>query len=136
MTNLSPITEMRDGERQARAELENIVELIAALTASKEAEDDEATTEVVARIEESAFRIEVRSGWTTNPRELAPEEYRLMLAGGGPTVWLTGELDSNREPTTARLLYSDVGGDGWLWPGDKAEEEALLEFAQCFYFGE
>ncbi len=87
-------------------------------------------------IEEDPVGIQVRSGWHTPGEEEAPAEYEILLCTGGPAVRITGELSQHQEPETAQIEYQD-----WFTPwaryGDTSDEEdeALLTYAQQFYFG-
>jgi hypothetical protein len=60
--------------------------------------------------------------------------YSITLAGGGPAMRISGELDEHNQPTTARLEYQD-----WFTPWTEftgIEENLLLEVANHHYFGE
>lgn len=81
-------------------------------------------------IQEMPYSVEVRTAW----HELgspATRQYRLMLAGGVPTVYLVGNIDEDGVPCTAQLDC----GDGFL-PVTEKENEALVNFAANFHFGE
>lgn len=92
--------------------------------------------EVERAIREDALSIEVRSGWTTPGAEaLEPEDFRIVLCTGGPHVQIVGEL-SQGEPSRAWLEYS-----GWFIPmteriNEPGDQNALLDYARQFYFGE
>ena len=48
--------------------------------------------------------------------------------------WIARDIDRWQQPETARLEYQD-----WFTPWTEyyqADENTLLEYAQCFYFGE
>jgi hypothetical protein len=90
------------------------------------------------RIQESVLSVEVRSAWY-NPgdpdcRDMAPEEFQILLTTGGPALRLCGELDEHCQPTRAVLQFQDWGTP-WTdyYTGDM---DTLLAFASCFYFGE
>lgn len=84
-------------------------------------------------IHETPLSIEVRSAWTTlDEGPLTPAEYRIVLCTGGPHVELVGDLDTNGEPERVRVLYKDWDCHGELFDFDR---EAVLEYAQMFYFG-
>ena len=133
-------------EAQARAQLQHITEMVGALQHALDAEDHsvdsadaiyDAIDDAVHAIETSSLSVEVRSYWTLlmGPSyALAPEEYRIVLCTGGPAVQIVGDLDIDREPSTARLQHQD-----WSTPWTDyrltAEEEAtLLVYARTFYF--
>lgn len=146
---------------QARAQMDSILEMIAALEVDydrlEELEDrgdldqDELeelgelrasagdckdADEARQRIEEYALSVEVRSGWSSPGGEMQPEEFRILLCTGGPAVQVVGELDKYNEPDKARLQYQD-----WFTPWEELilsseEYDALLTYCQCFYFGD
>ena len=90
------------------------------------------------RIHEDALCVEVRSGWYTLDSDddaKAPEEYRILLCTGGPTCQIIGQLDGYGQPKSARIQHQD-----WFTPWqdldiESEDEQALLTYAQCFYFG-
>jgi len=94
--------------------------------------DEDAARE---QIQEDALSVQVRSGWANSPDEMEAEEFEILLCTGGPACRIVGELDRN-EPTRARIEYQD-----WFTPWielvdiSSKEREALLTYAQQFYFG-
>jgi len=89
--------------------------------------------EAQTRIQEDALLIEVRSGWCALGDTLEAGEFSILLTTGGPTVWIRGELDDNREPSRAWLEVQDWGTP-WTRYYD-ASQEVLLAYARCFCFG-
>lgn len=87
------------------------------------------------QIEESPLSVEVRSDWHTPGGDSTPGEYNILLCTGGPAVRIVGQLSEHGEPESARLEYQD-----WFTPWEEyrldAEEETVVEYARCFYFGE
>ena len=87
------------------------------------------------RIEEDPLSVQVRSGWANSPAEFEAEEYEILLCTGGPACRIVGELDRG-QPDRARIEYQD-----WFTPWveyldiTSEEREALLTYAQQFYFG-
>ena len=61
-------------------------------------------------------------------------EYKITLCTGGPAVRIVGELD-NGYPHSASLEYQDWGTPWTAYWLKEEEEEILLEYAQCFYYG-
>lgn len=122
-----------DNDRLAetfRSALAAIHDLVAPL------EDDD-SGEARERILEDALSVEVREPWHS-PGEAhdGPCEYRLLLATGGPAIRIIGRLDAFHEPETAVLEVQD-----WFLPWTALEtrpedDEALLAYARCFWFGE
>ena len=60
------------------------------------------------------------------------KQYIIILAGGGPAMRITGELDENNTPITARLEYQDWFTE-WI-KYKEADEEILLRVANYNYF--
>ncbi len=99
--------------------------------------------EATQAIHENALEVEVNYGWrsvgnTGEELPFTPEQFRILLCTGGPAVRITGELDENGQPESARLEYSD-----WGTPWTEAhvidltgeDDGSLLAYAQAFYFG-
>lgn len=88
-------------------------------------------------IEETPLSIEVRSDWHTPGEPGESAEYNILLGTGGPACRIIGSLNGHSEPEDARFEYQD-----WFKPWTTAnnlsreEEDALLEFARSFYFGQ
>ena len=62
-----------------------------------------------------------------------PFEFCILLSTGGPASRIRGELD-NGEPCRAWLEVQDWGTP-WTQYFD-IEQDTLLAYARCFYFGE
>jgi hypothetical protein len=90
--------------------------------------------EALERITDDALEVAVRSGWST-PGELEAEEYNILLCTGGPAVRIRGELSEYKEPESAWLEYQDWGTP-WEVLRLGADEDAVLTYARCFFFGE
>lgn len=109
---------------------EELAELEAAVMIDGEEVDEETARE---RIQEDPLSLEVRSSWTALGEELTADEFCILLTTGGPAVRIVGDLDRG-EPSRARLEVQD-----WGKPWTKyfqAEQETLLAYCGCFYFGE
>lgn len=135
----------RDEEKAAkldkigRSAVASIVEHVRALEKAEKAEDADAYEKAEQEIQEAPLSVEVRGGWHTpgDTRDAdRPEEYRILLATGGPAVRIIGELDNDGEPFSATLQTQDWGTSWTDYRASDAEEKALLRYAQCFYFGE
>ena len=85
------------------------------------------------RLQEEPLSVEVRSGWGSYS-ELQPEEYRIVLTIGGPSLSIQGDLNQYQEPCTAVMLMQDWGTQ--LTPFRDVDEDVLVQFAQKFYYGE
>ena len=79
-------------------------------------------------IDSQALSVEVRSGWYAQGTEPEPEEFRIVLSVGGPTLTLEGELDRYGSPCCAQLRYSWYSRSELL-PCIESEAEALVWFA-------
>lgn len=92
--------------------------------------------EAVPRIHEDALSVEVRSDWHVPGGDDAPAEFRIVLCTGGPHVEMRGELNEHGEPVRAWLAYNDWFKPMTERPNRPGDEEALLAYAACFYYGE
>ena len=81
----------------------------------------------------------MRSGWYVPGDDAAkPEEFEILLCTGGPAVRLIGTLDDHEQPESVTMQVQD-----WFQPWtsfgpsrDDNEDDVLLVYARCFYFGE
>jgi hypothetical protein len=111
---------------------EELADLEAAVTL-----DDEEVTEDEARqrIEEDALSAQVRSDWENSADEFTPAEYCLLLTTGGPAVRIIGELEGG-EVQSARLEVQDWGTPWTEHCTTGEDNDALMSYARCFYFGD
>jgi hypothetical protein len=86
------------------------------------------------RIQEDALSVEVRSDWHVPGENNEPGEFCILLSTGGPASRIRGELDEHCEPRRAWLEVQDWGTP-WTQYFD-IEQDTLLTYARCFYFGE
>lgn len=108
-----------------RDELEELLKL---------AGDCEDEDDARQRIDEDPLSLQVRADWREpGSDDNEPVEFCLLLTTGGPAVRIIGEL-SNFEPTHATLQVQDWGTP-WTDYTD-ADQDVLLAYAKCFYFGE
>lgn len=108
----------------------SILELVDALC---DAGDDNDTAR--ERIEQDVLSVRVRSDWRNvgeAPGE--PVEYEILITTGGPAVRIVGDFNDYCEPISATLQVQDWGTP-WTDYRD-ANEDVLLDYARCFYFGE
>ena len=102
--------------------------------------DEDAAREA---IQEDPLSVQVRSEWHTPGQESEEGEYEILLCTGGPAVRIFGDLGRYSEPDgrysepdDAQLEYQD-----WFTAWERycdtspEEDEALLYYARCFYFG-
>lgn len=83
---------------------------------------------------EDALSVEVRSDWHTPGDSGADTEYCILLSTGGPATRIIGDLNQWKQPVSATLQIQDWGTP---WTDYReADEDTLLKYADCFYFGE
>ena len=127
---------LKHARESGKASLEALVEMVDALIAAEEANDDDAREKAEQVIHEDPLSVQVRSDWYTpgDKDGAKAAEYELLLATGGPAVRIIGDLECG-EPISARLEVQD-----WFIPWTRlvtseGDDEKLLRYAQCFYFG-
>ena len=140
-------------KEQAQAQFESIVEMVKRLRHSRDCEnlqcmegkeggdswddpksyhDEDSARQAII---EDALDVQVRSGWHAPGWESGPEEYRILLCTGGPAVRIIGELNQHKEPESAKLEYQDWF-TYWEEHREGIDEDILLAYAGCFYFGD
>lgn len=82
------------------------------------------------------FAVETREAWTAAGSQADPGEYRLLLAGGGPTVWIRGELDGDYHPERDAFMRVYDQGREVKHPATWEERDyaALRWFAGLFNY--
>lgn len=121
----------------AKAWLENIVDMAARFDAAVESDTGDGQDEVAQEIRESVLSVEVRNAWhVPGHGDATPAEYRILLTTGGPALQMVGDLSEHGEPESARLQWQDWGTPWTEYGPARASEKAMLAFAQQFYFGE
>lgn len=131
------VKEDNRSERQAAAQFDSIKEMVEELKTARDSGDDGKIEEAEQRIHEDALSVQVRSGRYEPGREKAePEEFEILLCTGGPAVRIIGSLNEYQEPESARIEHQD-----WFTPWTEyrltvEEEDILLAYCQCFYFGQ
>lgn len=115
-------------EQQAQTQLESIKEMVANL----ETKPDEARE----TIEADPLGVEIREGWHTPGERSDETEYTILLCTGGPAVRIIGELNEYHEPETARLEHQDWGTPWTEYRLSSKDEQILIQYASCFYYGE
>jgi hypothetical protein len=126
---------MENAEKQAQAQLDSIVEMIAALRTARTDKEREAAQ---TSIEEDPLSVEVRGDWHAPGSEGAkPSEFMILLCTGGPAVRIRGDLDRYSEPEKPRIEYQD-----WFMPWrvlsgvTDEKNDALLDYCRQFYFAD
>jgi hypothetical protein len=124
-------TELRDSDmddlsQEEKDELQELADSAGECNSREEAEQ---------RIQEDALSVEVRSEWHApgDANGVQDAEFMILLSTGGPASRIRGEL-SNGEPDRAWLEVQDWGTP-WTRYFD-IEQDTLLAYARCFYFGE
>lgn len=117
---------------QAKAQMESILEMVRALDTN----DDNAREDAMQVIQEDALSVEVRSDWHEPDQDSKPTEFQILLCTGGPAVRLIGDLTEHNEPDNVHMEYQDWGTP-WTpyYPPTEKERDAMLTYAQQFYFG-
>lgn len=131
------------GQANAKAWLESIKELTGELKAARNErlgyDRAEAAEQAEQAIHESALSVECRGDWYSPGGDGdtgKPAEYKILLATGGPALRLIGDLTEHGEPETARLEHQDWGTPWTRFMTNADDEDVMLTFARCFYFGE
>lgn len=113
----------------AKADAQELTEL------EEAAGDCESREDAEQRIHEDALSVEVRTDWhAVGDEDTKPTHFNILLCTGGPAARIIGELNEYGEPTRAWLEYQDWGTP-WTQYFD-ADQDTLLTYARCFYFGE
>ena len=87
-------------------------------------------------IHEDPLDVEIRSDWHTPGGESESSDFTILLCTGGPACRIVGELDSNNSPDRAWLEYQDWGTSWIEYHDENLDTDALLTYAQQFYFEE
>ena len=122
----------------ARGQLESIKELYRSYQEADLIDDYDKQDELREQAQEEALCVEFKSGWTSNPEDMKPEEFKILLSTGGPACQIIGKLDHYNQPIDIEIQYQDWA-TFWedLETSPHHDDEAALEwFCNCFYFGE
>jgi len=141
-------------KNQARAQLDSLTAMIERLTHAQTCDGfpdcsrpttipaewtvDEYHDEEAARqaIEEDPLSVGVRSNWhSPSDGQEYEAEYNILLCTGGPAVRITGQLTGFGEPDSAVIEYQDWGTPWTELQVPRSEELTMIEYANCFYFG-
>lgn len=99
--------------------------------ARERCEDEDDAREAIL---EDALSVEVRPDWHTPGDSSEDTEYCILLSTGGPASRIVGELNQWKQPVSATLQIQDWGTP---WTDYReADEDTLLKYSDCFYFGE
>jgi hypothetical protein len=131
--------------QQAAAQLASIEELVTCLHHAEECtntacgadcpHDVDAAREAIT---DDVLSVEVRTDWHGVGAIDAgkPTDYKILLCWGGPAVQILGTLDDYNQPDSATLQYQDWFTPWMDYPLTDAEEQAVIAYAQQFYFDE
>lgn len=126
-------TEEKDrAAKQARAQLDHIIELMKRYNNA----DDQEIDDIQEEIFYNALNVQVRSGWSNPGKDFIPEEYNILLCFGGPAVRIIGDLNEYKEPTTSKIEYQDWFTEWEELSISTEENEILTSYAIKFWFGE
>ncbi len=124
------MTNLEHAFSNGRSWYQDIAQLVARLLNEDERESAQ------QQIQEGPLSVLVRDGWRQPGQAVqdGPEEYEILLSTGGPALRIYGKLGAHDEPESAELQAQDWGTQ-WTRVPD-CEEETLLDYARCFYFGD
>lgn len=120
------------GKKEAIAQIESIVEMVAALNS----DNDEEREEAQETIQNDPLSVEVRSGWHSVGSTHPSDEFCILLCWGGPACRIIGDLDEHAQPEKPRLEYQDWGTNWTEYQLTEEEETALQTYCEQFYFEE
>ena len=123
-------------KEQAQLKLEHIRELLAAYHAANEAGNDSEDEAAREELQELPLELSIHSDWGSIGQPLEAAEYCILLCAGGSAVRIRGEFGCQSEPETVELEYQDWGTPWTRYVLNADEGDALLEFAQLFYWGD
>jgi hypothetical protein len=132
-------TKSKHSEEQAAAQLESILEMVGALRTAEAGDDQDAREDVLQAINEDPLSLELRSDWYTldsSAEDRKPAEFCLLLCTGGPACRIIGTLDEYSQPDRARIEHQDWGTPWIDYPLTQAQEDDVLTYCRCFYFGD
>jgi len=89
------------------------------------------------RIQEDALEVSVMADtWTSPGEELKADAYRVLITYGGPACQVKGDLDEHMMPESAEIQHQDWSTPWTTLPTTSEQDDALLEYARQFYFGD
>lgn len=135
-------TEIDHAREQAKAQLESITKMVAALEAAEphgtQHASEEAFEEAEQAIHDDPLEIAIRDDWYSpgaSDTQQVATEFKILLCTGGPAVRIIGTLD-RWDPITASIEYQDWGTPWTEYRLTSDQEEIVLRYCRCFYFGE
>ena len=125
-------------EEQAKAQLENIIEMVDALEKATGPDNRGDAEDLREKIQEDPLSVRVRSSWVDAGGKMEAEEFEILLCTGGPAVRIMGDLDEYKQPSRAWIQYQDWGTPWTDYNMSMISDVngKLLTYCQQFYFGE
>jgi len=135
----------RDLQQIGMSAVECVCDMVASLQLAEES--DEGTAEydgetltaeqIQERIQEDPLSVEVRSDWhSPGSEDSTPSQYKILLSTGGPATQIIGELSEYGQPENARMQAQDWFTEWETTITSSEQDDALLVYANQFYFGE
>ena len=124
-------TDTDSAKSQAQAQLSTLREMVKALEDGAQWEGIDADQAIA----EDPLEVAIRTNWHSPGGDSYEVEYKILLCTGGPAIRIIGELGEYSDPQTARIEYQDWGTPWTKLYTDSDEDEAMLTYAQQFYFG-
>ncbi len=119
-------------EEDMHAEAEEYAELLEASTGLDVNYPCKSREDAEERIQQDPLSVRI-FGERING-EWEADRFEILLCTGGPACRIMGELDGNQEPSRAWLEHQDWGTP-WTQFYD-VEQDTLLAYARCFFYGE
>lgn len=160
------MTEENHARDQAKAQLESIMAMVAALEADydymdtlrHQREEGEGLTHEEAQelivleessngctsedeaqqaIQEDPLSVQVRTGWYSPTGDRPePEEFEILLCTGGPAVRIIGDLGEYNRPYDPRIQYQDWSTPWTSYPLSGDEAAIVVQYCENFYYGD
>ena len=123
-----------NARNQAKAQLESIIEMVAALYTENDDDRDKAM-EVILN---DPLSVEVREDWHSVGDQDGGDhvEFKILLCWGCPACQIVGEIEDG-QPVNPRIQYQDwfTNWTDYVINNDK-DQEALQTYCEQFYFEE
>lgn len=130
-------------KKQAEAKLSGICEMVDRLykaenfeLKNEDGEEIDFEDEIRQEIEEDPLSVNVRTDWTSIGYKFKQSEFQILLCTGGPAVRIIGELNDYNEPISAKIEYQDWFTPWEEYPIDEEQENKVIDYCRCFYFGD
>jgi hypothetical protein len=119
--------ELSEWDSDNRTELDDLTDAAGEFCSADDARE---------RIQEDPLSVLVRGDWhEPGTEDDGPAEFEILLCTGGPACRIRGQLDEHQEPCRAWLEHQDWGTPWTEHVTVGEDNEALLAYCRCFYFG-